>query len=136
MKKTRFIPIYNSKGGSNLAFARGKSGVYLIKHKDTNQIVYIGYSATQLEDTITRHFREWKDKRQVRVSYRDRTAYSVRIVFCTPARAEALERALILQIQPKDNPDKLRLHLLTQGEKNALSTYESIDITPLEDLPF
>ena len=136
MKKTRFIPIYNSKGNSNISFARGKSGVYLIKDKETNNIVYIGYSATQLDDTITRHFREWKDKRQVRVMYRDRSRYTVRIVFTTPAKALQLESALIIKYRPKDNPDKLEKYTLNPSLAKAIDSYEATEITAVEDLPF
>ena len=44
MKKTRWIEIYKSAGKINFAALYNKIGVYLIRSKKTNKIVYIGYS--------------------------------------------------------------------------------------------
>ena len=137
--KSRFINPYNENGRTNLLFATGKAGVYIIQEKGSSKPSYIGYSGTNLYKTVLRHFQEWEDKRQVRVSYRRKHDYQVRIIITTPARAEKLERALIIKYQPKDNPDKLRLYSATQGEKDILDEMENApakSIADMEDCPF
>jgi hypothetical protein len=59
MKKTRYKEPYNKYGKTNFGFTENKSGVYLIKSKRTNKIVYVGYSASNLYKTMYRHFQSW-----------------------------------------------------------------------------
>ena len=102
MKKTRYKEPYNKLGKTNFGFTENKSGVYLIKSKRTNKIVYVGYSGSNLYKTMYRHFQSWIDETQTRVTY-NKTGYAVRVVFTTPKRASLLERALIIKYEPKDN---------------------------------
>jgi len=124
MRVSKFFKPYNKDGTTNLGFSKSKAGVYIIKKSD--KIVYIGYSATNLYKTLTRHFQSWEDNTQVRVSYGkyQRDSITVRVIVTTPARAEKLERALILKHEPKDNPNKLKGYKLDRGEKELLKTYE------------
>ena len=118
--KSRQIAVY-SGDKSNINFAAGKSGVYIIYIN--GQLRYVGYSTTQLEKTILRHFQSWNDKTQIRVSYGpiSRRNATVRVTLCSPERAKKLESALIIKHKPIDNPDKLR-RLITTDEKNTLDS--------------
>ena len=106
---------------------RKKSGVYLIKR---NSILYIGMSQTDLYKTMYRHFQSWQDKKQVRVTYskNDRSIF-VRVIYCTPVRAERLEKALILKYNPKDNPEKYENYKLNFTDNNLL---EKEKYTPVD----
>jgi hypothetical protein len=119
--KTKFFPPYASEGKTNLSFCSGKSGVYIIK-KGT-QIVYIGYSESNLYKTITRHFQSWKDSSQVRVTY-PQIGVTIRVVITTPARAAALERALIVKHRPADNPNKLNNYLPNKQDDQVNEWYD------------
>ena len=137
--KSRLIPPYQPGNlKSNLGFAKGKSGVYLIYNAD-QVCVYVGYSETQLEKTVLRHFQHWKDWRQKRVSYTDRDAMKVRIIITTAIRAAKLEKALILTLKPKDNPDKLAYHELRSDDNKLLSEYVNTPVSTnveMGDCPF
>jgi len=137
--KSRFSSIY-TKEKSNLTFAKDKAGVYLIKQGDT--VVYIGYSASNLQKTCLRHFQQWNDTTQVRCTY-DRRKCLVRLVITTPERAAKLERALIVKMQPKDNPDKMPGYKLKKIDYSILDEYDHLTLTPhkvlvadWEDAPF
>lgn len=109
LKKSKFKHVYRSQGKTNLSDYIGKKGVYLIKHK--GKIVYIGQSGSNLYKTITRHFQSWNDRSQIRITYPQSKAYTIRVVLTRTAKQAAkLERALILKLKPKDNPQKLTLY--------------------------
>lgn len=116
MKKTKFEPVYKEVGKTNLTKFIGKSGVYLIKKESEREILYIGYSASDLYKTITRHFQSWNDRRQIRTTYPQK-GYVIRVVLTTANKAAILERALILKHNPKDNPQKYELYIETEKEK-------------------
>jgi len=111
MRKTPFLPVYFSVGSggrtNNTTFRiSGRSGVYLVKDKRINKIVYVGYSGTDLYKTMYRHFQEWNDKGEryrFVVSKSEAVNYTVRIIFCTPTQAYRLEQALIYKLQPSEN---------------------------------
>jgi hypothetical protein len=132
MKKTKYIDVFKSlksdKGRkTNLSFAFGKSGVYIIK--EDNKIVYIGQSGTNLYRTILRHFQSWNDRTQARVTYigkLSRHKYKVRVVFVPPKKAIQLERDLIAKYKPRDNPDKIQQVLNFKQERNG-KTYKVTD---------
>ncbi len=43
---------------------KSASGVYVIKaHGDDGRVLYVGSSAGKLYDTITRHFQQWKRRK-------------------------------------------------------------------------
>ena len=140
MKVSKFVKAYQAAGKTNLTQFANKAGVYLIKSPRTGKVVYIGYSATNLYKTITRHFQSWKDRSQVRVTYAQTSGYTVRVVLTTPKKAAALERALIVRMKPSDNPNKLQLYTETSEDLKALREYkaESNDpFTPNENaIPF
>lgn len=136
--KSRFIPPYNGSS-SNLSFAKGKPGVYLIA--ENGKVVYVGFSETDVQKTCSRHFQSWDDPRQVRVSYRNRDIMTVRIIITTATRAAKLEQALIIKMQPRDNPNKLRAYLgvVPKSLEQILEEYENANCSPvkeMEDAPF
>lgn len=115
MHKTKFVPVFKSLEGDrskfNLKGTQGKSGCYIIK--ENGKIVYVGYSGSNLYKTITRHFQDWNDRSQDRITYdvsKYRKKYTIRIVFASPTKAKQLEKDLILKYQPRDNKDKYEEH--------------------------
>lgn len=93
---------------------RGKSGVYVIRDKNSREVLYVGEShSARLHETLTRHFQTWRrfkgfwsgqyaEGHDPGLTYpRDRVEVAVRI---TPAsRAIDAEARLITQLQPRDN---------------------------------
>ena len=138
MRKSKwFAPYCRQKKCSRLGFARRKSGVYLIRSQRTGKIVYIGHSGYDIYKTCLRHFQQWNDKTQVRVTY-PRHGYRVRMVFCTPKQAARLEKYLILKLRPKDNPMKYESYKITQSDKEVAARYKSAPMfNPIPgDAPF
>lgn len=127
MKVFKFLPPYKPSGKTNFPEAQKRTGVYLIKKN--NVIVYVGYSASNLYKTLYRHFQTWNDKQQPdRISYQEqlsRNKFTVRVVYCTPKRAAALEKALILKHNPKDNKLKYAAYL-NEAPKNEVKYIENI----------
>lgn len=109
---------------------KGKqSGVYLIYQSE--KLVYVGYSGTQLYSTFTRHFQSWDDPRQVRVTYTKGESMKARILYTNTARqAEALEKALILKYKPRDNPNKYESYQLSAYDKKQLDEYLNREEAP------
>ena len=139
--KSRLQDIFKPNGrSSNINYAAGKAGVYLIY--EDGKLVYIGHSKTQLEKTCLRHFHPFNDtNRQQRVYYPARQNMKVRIVLTTPDRAENLEKGLIIKNQPRDNPDKLSKYLgkVPVSCEEAMAAYERADAAPIqvmEEAPF
>lgn len=130
MKKFKFIPIYQEadRNKTNISFATGKSGIYLIK--EDNKIVYVGHSASNLYKTITRHFQTWNDRQQDRIVYpkNKRHRYSVRIIFTTPKQSGRLEMYLINKMRPRDNEKKYETYQQTLYDINTYNIYQNTDI--------
>ena len=124
--------------------SRKKSGVYIIKKN--NKIIYVGYSSYDIYKTLYRHFQTWNDKSQdKRVSYKEDyfdsdNDYKVRIVYCTPKKASALEKALILKYQPEDNKNKYDYYLDQETDHEAIyiqSMKEAYEYAPTDQkVPF
>ena len=83
---------------------RNKPGVYII-YQDGAPI-YVGYSSNNVYKTMYRHFQSWRDKRQTRVTYLPTDSrITARVIYTRTAKqAAALEYALIVKYQPRDNP--------------------------------
>ncbi len=83
-----------------------RSGVYVIRSRETDRVLYVGESHTgRLKSTIMRHFYPWKKDwmhKTPRATY-SRHRCSV-LVYVTPP-SEAIERqnALICELEPRDN---------------------------------
>lgn len=134
MKVLKFIAPYHPKTGKPNFPERGKTGVYLIK--EGKDLVYIGYSGKDLYKTMYRHFQTWNHTGQEVVSYADRLKkddYTVRVVYCNPRQAEALEKALIKKHKPRDNGAKYESLKLMAYDRNTLDIYQA---TPAESVHF
>jgi hypothetical protein len=57
----------------------------------------------------------------------------VRIIYCTPKQAAALEFAAIKKMKPRDNPNKYDLFELDAYDKQQ---YNTMNQTPAEEVPF
>lgn len=155
MKKSRWIePYTKNKNGKLVAtiidcWTCSEAGVYLIRNKRTEEIVYVGSSTTQLKKTIYRHFQQWTDrqaktgKQFERKTYPKQGHYQIRFFKCTAAQALKLEKAFIHKYQPKDNPLKYEQLMLSMKpatiEKTVADAYNS-DFIPkgdyMEPAPF
>ena len=135
MRKYRFVAPYDSKGKARIQSIKKRSGIYIIK--ENNKIVYVGMSGYNLYKTMYRHFQSWEDT-QYRVTYQDQidtNKYTVRVVLCSPAKAEKLEKGLILKYQPRDNAHKYEQ--LTKDAKTDLyvANYQEIPVVKTDE-PF
>ena len=143
IKKIRWAAPYIEIKGREAANFELKHvpGVYLIRDKITHQLLYIGFSGSNLYKTMYRHFQSWNDRQQIRITY-DRDRVQVRVVYCRSASvASKLEKGLIIKYEPKDNPQKYWINYeADQSEKKAVTEYERAIaegvIFYAKDLPF
>lgn len=93
----------------------GKSGVYLIKDRESGRLLYVGESHSgRLKKTLLRHFQAWTG-RTAGKKY-DRGAVAVAVIMTTPAAAVARQDALILSLRPRDNETGARPDPATENE--------------------
>jgi hypothetical protein len=93
---------------------RGKSGVYVIRDRDSGEILYVGESHThRLQETMTRHLQDWRrwkgfwrgqygEGHDPGLTYpRDR----VEVAVCVTRADDAIdeEARLIRRLKPRDN---------------------------------
>jgi hypothetical protein len=92
---------------------RGKAGVYVIRDIGTHEILYVGSSASQLYDTVTRHFQQWRrykgfwrgefgEGHDPGLTY-DRDAVEVATRITSPSASLDEEMRLIARLRPRDN---------------------------------
>lgn len=134
--RSRFLPPYYPDGATRFPL-RNRPGVYLIR--DASGVVYVGSSRVDTYKALYRHFQAWNDasRDRPRVVY-DPEAVTVRVLYTsTPAQALALERALIVRLRPRDNPDKLISFELTEAGADVLEAAASAPWNdPSEPPPF
>ena len=92
---------------------KGESGVYIIRERDSREIVYVGSSVGRLYNTMTRHFQQWRrwkgfwkgqygEGHDPGLTYnRDSVEVAVRITRASDALDE--ESRLIHRMRPRDN---------------------------------
>jgi excinuclease UvrABC nuclease subunit len=103
MKSDIWEAPYVSAKCTKRTISYGKPGVYLIRHKSTKEILYIGMSGSNCYKALYRHFQKWTDKVQ-RVTYSPADDVEVRVCICKTADLAAnLERRLIKDLSPKEN---------------------------------
>ena len=132
MKVYKFSPPYKN-GKCTFKNAWNKSGVYIIK--ENNKIVYIGQSGYNLYKTMYRHFQSW-DSHQARATYNKdnkRKKYSVRMIFCTPQKAEKLEVALCKKYNPRDMKYK---YTHTPKDNKITKVEKEYFVKPVNHVPF
>jgi hypothetical protein len=111
--------VYRPIGASGDAYPdwirvlKDKAGVYVIRERDTREIVYVGSSSGSLYGTLTRHFQTWRRYKGFwRGQYghghdpgltypRDRVEVAVRIT--APSNSLDEEMRLIRKLKPRDN---------------------------------
>lgn len=68
-----FVPYRKIKGRDRTTFksvvGKHTCGVYVIRSKSTHKILYVGYSGTQLEKTLYRHYQKFSKPKQSRWIY-------------------------------------------------------------------
>ena len=133
MKRTKYFKPYTEKSGKSyctLTASQGAApGVYIIRKGERS--VYVGYSASNVYKTMYRHFQTWNDPTQRRVTYKQLSDVTCRVIFTTPKRAAVLEEALILKLKPRDNEMKLELYSRKDREQIIKEAEESIFV-PVE----
>ena len=105
-----------------LGWSDNISGVYIIRKANTEKIIYVGSSKSQIKKTIYRHFQEWSSDREQRHERKvySKTGIEIKILLCTPARALNLEKLLIIKHQPIDNPIKYnQIKIAFEDDKRA-----------------
>ena len=136
--KQRRLKPYQGNGKTTFNI-QNKPGVYLIYRGE--DIVYIGFSGTNLYKTLYRHFQKWNDPTQIRVTYRNLNDITVRVVYtATKQHAFKLEKALINKYKPKDNPTQYTSYEPSAGDIVKLDEYLNENTKPIAiyegDLPF
>lgn len=131
----RRVKPYQANGRTTFGI-RGKPGVYLIYK--AGEVVYVGYSGTNLYKAMYRHFQRWNDPNQNRVTYSDLSNITVRVVYTNNSyRAERLEKALINRYQP---PDNTVTYQGAQPSPVVITEYINEPVNPIVsdvgDLPF
>lgn len=117
-EKLKNISPYNEKGKPTFK-KRYVKGVYIIRNK--KDILYIGYSSTDLYKTMYRHFQKWNDYSQVRVEYKNISNLKIDIILTsTKLQASRLEKALIIKYKPKDNPDQYWINFDVDDKENEI----------------
>ena len=140
------------KNGNTTFNKRYKIGVYMIYENDKLQ--YVGYSGRMTEKqragltkpdlykALYRHFQDWRDKYQQRITFNPNTA-KVRVIYCNNrTTADKLEKALIIKLKPPKNPLQYSVNYdMDKKEEEVLNLYNNtkvIDIQQFadENLPF
>jgi len=112
-----FSPYSTGKTGKRKAniSTEKKAGAYVIRSKKTKEVIYIGFSGSDLYKTILRHFETWNDKHQQRYVYQP-GSYDIMIIYAPAKDAALLEKKLINQLEPRDNRQKY-IDYLTEDEE-------------------
>ena len=153
-KKSKWIEPYTETPNGKLrttiidCYSCGQAGVYLIRHKQSKTVVYVGSSTGQLKKTIYRHFQQWTDRQRKggeqfeRKTYPKTGFYEIRFIKCTANQALHMEKYLIRKLQPKDNPIKYNQLTLQEAERGQALYEEAIEAPTLpnsaylEEAPF
>lgn len=131
MKKTNWKEPYKKVDGkisTNFRNTYQKSGVYIIKDKKTNKILYVGGSSNNVYRTMYRHFQEWSDK-QKRATYK-KFGTKIRVILGTKNQAFRLERYLTKKLDPRDIDYKYRQVELDFKDKKVIDAYKDAENIP------
>lgn len=140
---TGWFPAYNSENRQNISWNLKSikpefknSGVYFIKKN--RELLYCGFSATQLIKTITRHFQRQNDNdgRQERTNYiYNRDKYKIMIMLVPAEDAPKLESYFRTVYKFRDDSRKYGL-FEGQKYKQKKSTNLHKQLTENIDVPF
>ncbi|MBN2664800.1 MAG: GIY-YIG nuclease family protein [Bacteroidales bacterium] len=126
---------YNKEGKTNLIkLTRHQYGVYLIKSKRTNEIVYIGHSSSNLYKALYRHFQYYNDENsQNRTYYGNKQGYEVAVILTSKKQAPKVEISLIKEYKPRDAFLKYENYEIEFVESPEIEDFEEWQIT---EVPF
>jgi hypothetical protein len=79
------------------------SGIYIIRMRDSKEIVYIGMSKSSIYKALYHHFNKWVDCTCRRVTYQNREDYEVRTIKVPINSVDYVERRLIKFFRPRNN---------------------------------
>lgn len=83
------------------------AGVYLIRNARTKEVLYIGFSYSNLIKTLYRHFQSWSENNHTHATYSPTGPYQIRFMIgMDGSQAAALEQQMIQRHQPRDNGHK------------------------------
>jgi len=102
-KFTRPFKTVSDIGNNTRVFKeRFRPGVYIIKKN--NNVLYVGFSRSDVTHTMYRHFYAWNDS-QYRVTFNPFDEnIKARVIYTNrPEQAATLEKALINKLKPKYN---------------------------------
>lgn len=111
MRQLRLQKVFAQKGKSGLTHLKGKTGTYIIfeeGRKGFREPVYVGWSDSDLYNTIRRHFYPWDEDRGVSYSTQIRKGgkYYVKVYLTNKRDAYPLEANLIYELRPRDNQNR------------------------------
>lgn len=131
ISKTKFLQPYDDNGKTTFRNANKKSGVYLIK--ENGEIVYVGYSGSNLYRTLYRHFQAWNHSYQKVITYKGNNLnrYTVRVILTTPQQADRLETYLIKKYLPRDNQQKIKAAAEDTGKTEFKKMQEAEEFKPM-----
>lgn len=82
----------------------GHNGVYIIRARDTGEVVYVGEShSDRLYATLTRHFQRWTPVHNTAGPTYDRDQVEVAVILTPSDHAEYMQNELICVLDPRDN---------------------------------
>jgi hypothetical protein len=120
MIKTKRLRPYDNKG--NIIFTKKTCGTYLIYKDDI--LRYVGFSKNNVYRTLYRHFQQWKTSVQVRTTYTNLKGITVEVFYTnTPLQADRLEKAIIINRKPIDNPNKYLQYTTDKQEDKIFDLY-------------
>jgi hypothetical protein len=112
MRQLRVSQVFREPGKSGLTHLKGKTGTYIIFEEGRGgfrEPVYVGWSDSDLYNTIRRHFYKWDDDRGVSYSGKLKSRkyrYYVKVYLTNKKDAYPLEANLIYELQPRDNQNR------------------------------
>jgi excinuclease UvrABC nuclease subunit len=103
---------------------KNRSGVYIIKNRNTGEVLYIGESHTgRLDNTLKRHFYAWEDSPEREHFIFHTHDVEVAVILTPPKNAQKTQNILIKRLLPKHN---------TQAIPEEIQ--ESRDFIPVVDI--
>lgn len=123
------IPYTGTK--TTKCFARCKPGIYIIRDAFTKAITYIGMSKSNVYKAMYRHFQQWNDRSQYRVTYPNRTGFEVRLIIVPSEKVDYTERRLIRFFNPRDNAERYE-----DSENYFFESEQEAFVSKLQDCPF
>jgi len=129
---------YNEKGKTNLKkLTNHRFGVYCIRNKKTQEILYIGHSSSNLYKTLYRHFQTYNDThKQFRAYYPNRNNIEVSVILSRKTHAPKIEMSLIKEYKPVDAVLKYEDSEIEFKESPDVEKFEEWEVIEETEAPF